>query len=70
MIFWQRFERARRAQQELNREQGIRPANEEGEPELEKHDLFAMCLSAMITILPAALGVLLVMVGVAWLLFH
>lgn len=35
---------------------------------LEKGDLFAMILSAWITIIPISLGILLLIVGLAWLL--
>ena len=41
---------------------------ESQEMNLDKSDLFAMIISAMITILPACLIVLLVLVGIAYLI--
>lgn len=68
MSLFGKFERARRAQQEINKAQGIRPAKEDAEQPVEKGDFFALWLSAMITIFPAALGALLLIGGIAWLL--
>ena len=42
---------------------------ESRELDLDKSDMFAMIVSAMITIIPACLIVLLVLVGIAYLFF-
>ena len=68
MGIFSKYERARRAQQEGNKAQGIRPAREDARQETEKGDFFALWLSAMLTIFPAALGALLLIGGIAWLL--
>ena len=66
MIFEKRIRRAfdylkdKREQRRANSDEEILP--------LEKGDMFAMVFSALITILPIALLVLLIMAGIPWLL--
>ena len=72
MIFEGRFNRARKFQQEqkAKREGNINPDDPKNDVELsdmmEKGDMFAMILSAVITILPVALIVLLFLAAVGY----
>ena len=69
MGLFDKVDRAMTAQRRRNRDMGITPAaREDREPKLEKNDFFSMWLAAMITIFPAALGALLFLAGIAWLL--
>ncbi|MBQ9046518.1 MAG: hypothetical protein IJ120_01340 [Solobacterium sp.] len=79
MLFQDKLDRARRIQREQrNLDDPEKEAEEYSgeklyEPELadvmEKGDMTALILSAMLTILPVAAGVLLLLVGVGWLMF-
>ena len=72
MIFEGRFNRARKFQQEQNakRQGGAAPGNAQDDVELsdmmEKGDMFAMIVSALITILPIALIVLVFLAAVGY----
>ena len=69
MGLFDKVDRAVSAQRARNRDMGITPAvREEEGPKLEKKDFFSMWLAAMVTIFPAALGALLFLAGIAWLL--
>jgi hypothetical protein len=70
MLFGKRLNRAF---ERLQRDKAERTKNEESDTRLkdqmEKGDLFAMFVSAFLVLLPAALVVLLIMVGIAVLFF-
>ncbi len=70
MLFGKRLNRAF---ERLHRDKAERTKNEESDTRLkdqmEKGDLFAMIVSAFLVLLPAALVVLLIMVGIAVLFF-
>ncbi len=68
MGIFSKYERARKAQQQINASQGIRPVKEDHEEKLEKNDFFALWASAMLTIFPAAAGAVLLLGAIAWLL--
>lgn len=63
-----KVDRVLKAQRERNRSMGIDPDKRKESPELEKNDFFALWLSAMLTIFPAALGALALIGFIAWLL--
>ncbi len=70
---WNKTERAMKALRRQNEENGIKTVgNTDEEIQLEKGDTFAMILSAFITIMPAAIAALAVVVGIPvlilWLL--
>ena len=73
MLFQKRIDRAFRHQAEKGKG---RRGNEEKDNELrpsdimEKGDLLAMIIAALITILPAALLVLLILAFAGWLFMH
>ena len=76
MLYREKYERARRVQQEQN--QINHPKEYDGEKlytptpkdEMEKGDMFALIFSAIITILPIAIITLLVLVVLAMLFFR
>lgn len=70
---WNKTERAMKALRQQNEENGIKTVgNTEEEIHLEKGDAFSMTLAAFVTIMPAAIATLAVVVGIPvlilWLL--
>ncbi len=69
MKLFGRFNRALQAQRRQSGHEDVDPETlREEQPTLEKHDFFALWLSAMITIFPAALAALALLGLLAWLL--
>ena len=69
MGLFRRFDRALRFQRQNSGHEDADPEELRAQqPQLEKHDFFALWLSAMLTIFPAALVVLGVLGLLAWLL--
>ena len=60
--------RIQRALDQLKKRRAQRKLNEEEPLPLEKGDMAALHISALITIIPIALAVLLIMAGIPWLL--
>lgn len=72
MLFQKRIDRAFRLQREQRKADARRPEDDELTPAdiMEKGDLPAMIIAALITIIPAALIVLLLLALAGWLFFH
>ncbi len=66
MLFQSKYDRARKLQQERMGDAPRALEDENLADKLEKHDTFALIVSALITILPAALLFLAVVVGIAY----
>ncbi len=66
MIFQRRYDRARKLQKEKLGEAVPAFEREDISQQLEKHDTFALIVSALITIVPAVLIALLVIVGIGY----
>lgn len=66
MIFQRRYDRARELQKEKLGEAVPALEREDISQQLEKHDTFALIVSALITIVPAVLIALLVIVGIGY----
>ncbi len=67
MMFRGRFDRARALQKEQMQGRDLAYDDADIEEKLEKHDTLAMVLAALITILPAALLAIGIMLLVGWL---
>ncbi len=67
MMFRGRFDRARALQKEQMQGHDLAYDDADIEEKLEKHDTLAMVLAALITILPAALLAIGIMLLVGWL---
>lgn len=67
MMFRGRFDRARALQKEQMQGRDLAYDDVDIEDKLEKNDTFAMILAALITILPAALLAIGIMLLVGWL---
>ena len=67
MMFRGRFDRARALQKEQMQGRDLAYDDANIEEKLEKHDTLAMVLAALITILPAALLAIGIMLLVGWL---
>ena len=67
MMFRGRFDRARTLQKEQMQGHDLAYDDVDIEDKLEKNDTFAMILAALITILPAALLAIGIMLLVGWL---
>ena len=67
MMFRGRFDRARALQKEQMQGRDLAYDNVDIEDKLEKNDTLAMVLAALITILPAALLAIGIMLLVGWL---
>jgi hypothetical protein len=84
MLFRKRFDRAREYQRhvrgldkeedqkkdEVPEEEDLRPPKQEEKVKLERGDTFAMLLAAFYTLFLPALGVLLLVIAVAYLFFR
>ena len=71
MLFRKRVDRAMRFQKERNEAAELKKPTEEDKDAVSKKDLFAMILSAMLVILPAAILILFVIAfGCYFLFFH
>lgn len=69
MIWNRKVDRVVKRQREINEENGVETFRDsEDETRMEKGDFTAMMLAAMKTIFPAAIGALLFMGLLAWLL--
>ena len=66
MLFQSKYDRARKLQRERMGDAPRALEDENLADKLEKHDTFALIVSALITILPAALLFLAVVVGIAY----
>lgn len=68
MLLWNKMDQAMKQYHEKQAEKEEAYRNQYGEEgrKLERGDLFAMLLSAFLVIVPAVLGVILLMVGVAY----
>ena len=66
MIFQRRYDRARELQKEKLGEAVPALEREDISQQLEKHDTFALIVSGLITIVPAVLIALLVIVGIGY----
>ena len=72
MLFEKRFQRARRVQREatgLDREEEQERRRQQDEEKLEKGDWLAMLLSSFLTLFRPAVGILGLLVLIAYLLF-
>ena len=67
MMFRGRFDRAKALQKEQMQGRDLAYDDVDIEEKLEKHDTLAMVLAALITILPAALLAIGIMLLVGWL---
>ena len=71
MLFQKRIDRAMRYQKERNEAAELKKPTEEDKDAVNKKDLFAMILSAMLVILPVAILILFVIAfGCYFLFFH
>ncbi len=66
MLFQRRYERARQLQKEQMKDAPPALLDDDIADRLEKHDLLAIILSALITIVPAVLLFLLVLSGIGY----
>lgn len=71
MLFQKKVDRAMRLQKERNEAADLKKPTEDDKDKVEKKDLLAMILSAMLVILPVGILVLLVIAfGAYFLFFH
>ena len=66
MLFQSKYDRARKLQQERMGDAPRALEDENLADKLEKHDTFALIVSALLTFLPAALIFLLIVVGIGY----